>query len=61
MTFKTFFRILRRNFLLMLAGGLLAGSAAYWLMSQQKQEYVSEALVSTGIISSVSIKNSLNA
>ncbi|MEL7248486.1 MAG: hypothetical protein AAFO03_08710 [Bacteroidota bacterium] len=57
MTFKTFFRILRRNFLLMLAGGLLAGSAAYWLMSQQKQEYVSEALVSTGIISSVSIKN----
>ena len=57
MTFKTFFQLLRRNFLLMLAGGLLAGSAAYWLMSKQKQEYVSEALVSTGIISSVSIKN----
>ena len=57
MTVKTFFQLLRRNFLLMLAGGLLAGSAAYWLISQQKKEYVSEALVSTGIISSVSIKN----
>lgn len=57
MTFKTFFQILKRNFLLILAGGLLAGSAAYWLTSKQKQEHTSEALMSTGIISSVSIEN----
>lgn len=57
MTFKTFLQLLKRNFLLILAGGLLAGSAAYWLISKQKQEHTSEALMSTGIISSVSIEN----
>jgi len=57
MTFKTFLQLLKRNFLLILAGGLLAGSAAYWLISKQKQEHTSEALMSTGIISSVSLEN----
>lgn len=57
MTIKTFLQLLKRNFLLLLAGGLLTASAVYWLVSKQKQEYNSEALVSTGIISSVSIKN----
>ena len=57
MGIKTFFQILRRNFLLILAGGALCASAAWWLVSKQKQEFNSEAVVSTGIISSVNIKN----
>ncbi|MEM1215327.1 MAG: hypothetical protein AAGJ82_06570 [Bacteroidota bacterium] len=57
MTIKTFFQLLRRHFLLLLAAGLVTAGAAYYLVSKQKQEYTSKALVSTGIISSVSIKN----
>lgn len=57
MTIKLFFQLLRRNFLLILAGGILAASAAWWLVSKQKQEFTSEATVSTGIISAVNIKN----
>lgn len=57
MTIQTFIQLLKRNFLLLLAGGLLTAAAVYWLVSKQKQDFSSQALVSTGIISSVSIKN----
>ncbi len=57
MSIKTFFQLLRRHFLLIALSGVLAAGAAYWFVSQQKPEFTSEALISTGIISSVSIKN----
>ncbi|MEZ4984182.1 MAG: hypothetical protein R2795_03955 [Saprospiraceae bacterium] len=57
MNLTTFLQLIYRNLLLLLAGGLLAATAAWWFVSQQKQEFTSEALLSTGIISSVSIKN----
>lgn len=57
MSIKTFFQLLRRYFLLIVLSGVLAAGAAYWFVSQQKPDFTSEALVSTGIISSVSIKN----
>lgn len=57
MTLKAFLQLLRRNAFLILGCGLLAAVAAYLLVSRQKQEYTSRAVISTGIVSSVSIKN----
>lgn len=57
MNIKTFLQLIRRYYLLIFAGGLLTASAAYWLVSKQKPSFQSQALLSTGIISSVTIKN----
>ncbi|PSR13589.1 MAG: hypothetical protein DA408_09930 [Bacteroidetes bacterium] len=56
MSIQTFIQLIKSNLLLILAGGLLT-AAAYWLVAQQKQAFTSEALVSTGIISSGSIRD----
>lgn len=51
------FRLVRKNFLLILLTGVLAATAVYFLTANRKQKYSSKALISTGAISAISIND----